>query len=182
MTLVVRPKPRDRDNPDFFTEKMLPWPEDAVSASREGFGGDWHYRTVADVLREKRERQEGALRQKRAEGVIQRRAVFVWSFWCPGVAGFAFRGWWMYLRGIGGTLIGGGHKGSLGPELFAQVRPLFPVRGQTTLFGPIRNEDYAEAFASAYQRGTHCGRPQGLAPCWAVIEPYGRVAKLEKVR
>ena len=175
MTIVVRPKPRDRGNPDFFTERMLDWPDDAVSASREGVGRAWHFRTVGDVLREKRERMEAALRHKRRSGVVSRRAVHVWSFFTPDI----YAGWWMYLRGSdGNTLPAGGNKGSLAGDLLRRVRELFPVPGQQRLYGPISDEDYAEAFATAYQRGTHCRRPQGLAACWASIDEWGHIRDL----
>ena len=182
MTIIVRPKPRERGNPEFFAEQMFDWPDDAVSASCEGVGRAWHFRTVGDVLREKRERMEAALRRKRQEGVVQRRAVFVWSFWCPGAHGFAFRGWWLYLRGIGGRdLPGGGNKGSLAGDLLRRVRELFPVPGQLKLFGPIGKDDYAEAFALAYRRGAHCGRPQGLAACWASIDEWGHIRDIDAI-
>ena len=181
MTIVVRPRPRDRDKPEFFTERMLDWPADAVSASREGRNGRWRFRAVADVLREKRERMEASLRGKRRSGVVSRRAVFIWSFWTPGIYGGFFMGWWLYLRGIGGrTIPAGGNKGSIGPDLMRRVRELFPVPGGQTLFGPIGKEDYAEAFALAYARGTHCGRPQGLAICWARIDEWGYVMDIER--
>ena len=182
MTIVVRPRPRDRSNPEFFTERMFDWPDDAVSASREGVGRAWHFRTVGDVLREKRERMEAALRRKRQEGIVERWAVFVWAFWCPGIGGFAFRGWWLYLRGIGGdTLPAGGTKGSFGGDLLRRVRELFPVPGQQTLYGPISDEDYAEAFAAKYRRGTDCGRPQGLAACWASIDEWGHIRDIDAI-
>jgi len=183
VTLVIRPRPRDRDNPDFLTERMLDWPPDAVSAFRDRTDHQWQFRTVADVLREKRERMEASLRHKRRSGVVSRRAVHVWSFFTPGIHGGFYMGWWMYLRGIGGqTLPGGGRKGCLGGDLLRRVRELFPVPGQDMLFGPIGSKDYAEAFASTYRRGTHCGRPQGLAACWAQIDEWGHLVDIERPR
>jgi len=169
MTVIVRAKPRDRNKPESLTEHMIRWPsDDAVSAWREHGRCEWTFTTTGDILRAKRERMERSLYWKRESGVVRRRAVCVWSFWCPGIAGFAFCGWWMYLKGVGGeTIHAGGVKGDLSGDLLERVRELFPVPGQLGLFGPPHDEDYAEAFARRYQRGTHCGKPQGMAKCWA---------------
>ena len=35
---------------------------------------------------------------------LVRRAGFVWVFWTPGLGGFAYRGWWAYLRTLDGDI------------------------------------------------------------------------------
>jgi len=171
VTIIVRPKPTDRHKPEFFTERMLHWPDDAVSAVRWLPGDPWQFTFKADILRRKRERMEEALHFKRDFGRIGRRALFVWVFWCPGLGGFAFRGWWTYLIGLGGARYSaGGVKGGVGGQNLCRVMELFPVANPYPLLGPVDPYDWMPLFARKYQRGRWCGKPQGKAAVWATIQ------------
>jgi hypothetical protein len=63
-------------------------------------------------------------------------------------------------------------------ELFPLVEP--------TLFGPPSIEDWKIKFSKQYQRGRHCGKPQGKAAVWAevrgssVVEILGRAEWVQK--
>lgn len=166
-TFVIRPRKRDRGNPDAFpTERMLDWPEDAVSAYRFCPGKPWEFTTRADVLRHKRERMERALAHKRMPAAPQRRAMYVWVFHVPG---FIFGGWWAYLVGIGGaTVHAGGVKGDLDAALLAQAMALFPVENPHPLL-PLSPREWMSRFARRYRRGRRRGRPQGKAFVWALV-------------
>ena len=102
----------------------------------------------------------------------------MWVFWCPGVAGFAFRGWWAYLIGVRGHRYSGdGVKSNLVGKLMEQARSLFPVTNPYPLFGPLNDGDWMLLFAHEYQRGRHCGVPQGKACAWAEVY-RGRIMNL----
>lgn len=144
--------------------KPIVWPEDAVSAHREHQYAPWEFTTKADILRGKRERQKQRLWMKREYGVIHRRALYVWVFWCPGIYGIFYRGWHIYLIGRG-VESGKYFKGS---ELCSQVRSLFPLA--QSLYGPPDIEEWKAEFVKRYQRGLRCGKPQGKAPIWAEVK------------
>ncbi len=142
--------------------KPIVWPEDAVSAHREHMYAPWEFTTKADILRGKRERMEHNLWWKREYGVTHIQPLYVWVFWCPGINGIFYRGWWLYLigRGISSDKYQEG-------DIFSQVKELFPLIG-TTLFPDI--EEWKVEFAKRYQRGLWCGKPQGKAPIWAEVK------------
>ena len=165
-TIVIRPGKRDRGNPEYFTERMLDWPDDAVSAHRRCLGDPWVFTCRADVLRERRARMERALANKRASSQPQRRAMYLWVFHVPG---FIFGGWWAYLVGVGGqTVHAGGFKGQLDDALLRQVMDLFPVENPHPLL-PLGSSEWMSLFAERYHRGHHCRRPQGKAVLWALV-------------
>ena len=179
-TYVTRSRLRDRNAPGNITERMLSWPEDAVSASRRFPGEPWEFTYKSDILKAKRERMEQSLRNKREIGRVERRALYVWVFWCPGIGGFAFRGWWTYLVGIGGKRYHGhGVKGNVAGELMDKVMELFPVANPLPLFGPVDLHDWKPLFATQYQHGLWCGKPQGKAAVWAMVEGE-RVLTIER--
>jgi len=173
LTIIVRPRPADRCKPGLFnTERMLDWPDGAVSAERSFRGDRWRFTYQADVLRAKRERMVRNLRRKREAGFTCRRALYVWVFWCPGVLGFAFRGWWLYLVGIGGKQYqGGGVKGNLAGELLQHVMELFPIpaANRFPLLGPPSADDCMPLFAREHRHGLRSGKPQGKAAVWAAV-------------
>lgn len=148
--------------------KSIVWPEGAVSAYRGHVGAPWEFTTKADILRGKCERMKQSLRMKREYGVIHRRALYVWVFWCPGVGGFAFRGWWTYIIGCG---VEHGGKYTQASGLILQAMGLFPII-EPTLFEEDREyrERWMKEFAKRYQRGLWCGKPQGKAPIWAEVQ------------
>ncbi|KKN74455.1 hypothetical protein LCGC14_0390750 [marine sediment metagenome] len=148
-------------------EQLQPivWPEDAVSAYRDHMGQPWKFTTKADILRGKRERMEQNLRRKREYGIIHRRPLYVWVFWCPGV-GIFFRGWWI-------ALIGRGYERCRYLERdkikISSLMKLFPLV-EPTLYGPPDIREWKREFVKRYQRGTWCGKPQGKAPIWAEVQ------------
>jgi len=144
----------------------LIWPEDAVSAYKRHMYAPWEYTLKSDILRRKRERMELNLRWKREDGVIHRRPLYVWVFWCPGINGIFYRGWWLYL--IGRDIESGRYFEK--SELCSRVMELFPII-EPMLF----EEDWQQRkrwkaeFVKRYQRGKWCGKPQGKAPIWAEV-------------
>lgn len=130
--------------------------------------------TWDEVIQSRRERQKEILEQKRSSyGQIQKKPLYVWVFWCPGVGGFAFRGWWTYVVGVGREYHGGGYKGELAGHLLDDVTRLFPVAGQTLFswkYGWREREKWMKGFIKRYRRGTWCGRPQGKAPIWVEVK------------
>jgi len=112
---------------------------------------------------------EESLRAKRECDVVERRALYVWVFWCSGLFGFAFRGWWTYLTGLEGRCHGGGYKGQVNGDLFNRITELFSVENPHPLY-PLDTDEWMPLFAKQYQRGKLCGKPQGKAPVWAEVE------------
>ena len=145
----------------------IDWPEGSISASRDHIYAQWQYRYKSDILREKKERIESRLWWKREYRVEHRRVLYVWVFWCPGFFGFAYRGWWTYIVGIGGKYYSSGKKGSVGGRLLDEVIKLFPVTEPT--FIPDHDQ-WQREFVKKNQKGLWCGKPQGKAPIWALIE------------
>lgn len=147
----------------------LIWPEGSVSASQDHLYAPWQFKFKSDILREKREEMERAIEWKRESGSVQRRALYVWVFWCPGISGF-YEGWYTYLVGIGQEYGGGGHKGDVKGRLMDQVVDLFPVYDKP-LFGWDweSREEWMLAFVRRHRRGTRSGKPQGKAPVWAEV-------------
>lgn len=142
------------------------WPDDAVSASRRHRYAPWVFTTKADVRRQRQERMKRILYWKREDGVVQRRALYVWVFWCPGVGGFAFKGWWTYIIGIG---VSYGGKYIHGGGMIAEAMKLYPLV-EPTLYGPPDLDRWMAEFVKRYQKGKWCGKPQGKAPVWAEVE------------
>lgn len=145
--------------------KPIIWPEDAVSAYREHSYAPWKFTTKKDILREKRKSMEQNLWFKREYGVTQKRPLYVWVFWCPGISG-VFEGLWTYIVGLGRDYHGGGYKGQVDGHLLDDIMRLFPV---CNLF-PVSHDQWQEEFIKKYRRGTHCGKPQGKAPIWAEVK------------
>lgn len=149
-------------------EELQPieWPEDAVSAYREHMYAPWQFTTKSDIRRQRRERMEHHLWWKREYGVIERRALYVWVFWCPGLFGFAYRGWWVYLIGRG---IESGKYLEQDTKTMSRLMELFPLV-ESTLFGSPDIAKWKKEFVKRYRRGTWAGRPQAKAPVWAEVE------------
>jgi hypothetical protein len=154
--------------------RPIEWPQDAVSAYRDNGHAAWKFTTIADILRRKRDRMENNLRWKREHEIIERRTLYVWVFWCPGISGF-FRGWWTYLVGHGGDYCSGGHKGEVDGVLKEDLLRLFPLV-EKRLFDTDWNL-WMRRFVKKYRRGVWCGKPQGKAPLWAQTEG-NRVLKI----
>lgn len=142
------------------------WPADAVSACRDHVQDPWRFTTKADILQKKRKRQARRLWEKRHYGEVQQRYMYVWVFFCPGLAGFAYRGWWVYIIGNG---YDSGKYLERDKETMTRLIQLFPV-SQPSLFAP-NIEEWKMEFVNRYRRGKWCGRPQGKAPI--VVEMQG---------
>jgi len=155
-----------------YREKQLQpivWPEDAVSAYRRNIILPWEFTTNADLKRRRQERAKKILWWKREYGVIYRRPLYVWVFWCPGISGI-FEGWWTYIIGRG---VEHGGKYTQDSDLILRAMELFPM-SESVLFGIEEDwqqrERWMKEFAKRYQRGVRCGKPQGKAPIWAKVE------------
>ena len=146
----------------------LIWPEDAISAYRRSVYEPWQFTTKSDILKRKRQDMEQSLWFKREYGVIQKRPLYVWVFWCPGISGI-YEGWWIYLIGRGIST----SKYFEGSKLCSKVMELFPII-EPTIFDIEQDwqkrERWMIEFARRYQRGYWCGKPQGKAPIWAEIK------------
>ena len=155
---------------DMDRSPKINWPEGSVSASRDYMYDQWKYRYKSDILREKKERMESRLWWKREYGVVQRRALYVWVFWCPGISGL-FEGLWSYIKGIGKEYHSGGKKGDLDGLLLDKVMELFPLVDKP-LFPDWRYyEEWRKQFIKKYPSRTKwCGKQQGKAPVWAEVE------------
>jgi len=150
-------------------EELQPliWPEDAVSAYREHMYAPWKFTLKSDILRQRRERMEHHLWWKREYNVTHRRPLYVWVFWCPGVGGFAFRGWWTYL--IGKNISYSPAFRNNDRKTISRLMELFPLI-EPKLFGPPNLDEWMAEFVRRYQRGYWCGKPQGKSPIWAEVQ------------
>ncbi len=146
----------------------LIWPDDAVSARQDDIYAPWQFTTTGDLLRERRETMDRNLRRKREYRVSQRRALYIWVFWCPGVSGVFYRGWWTYI--IGRDVEYGDKYQNARDAVIERLMKLFPLV-EPTLFGPPDFDKWMAEFVKRYQRGKWCGKPQGKAPIWC--EVYG---------
>ena len=155
---------------DIDRSPKIDWPDDAVSAHREHIYAHWEYTTRSDVLKARKERMERCLWWKREYSVVQRRALYVWVFWCPGISGI-FEGLWTYIVGIGRDYHGGGYKGQVEGHCLEKVMELFPLVDKP-LFPDWRYYDqWQEQFIKKYPAKTKwCGKPQGKAPVWALVK------------
>lgn len=123
--------------------------------------------TWADVMQLRRKRQKEILALKRTPyDQIQKKPLYLWVFWCPGISGI-FEGIWTYIVGVGREYNGGGSKGQLDGHLLDEVMRLFPVCN--SLF-PVSRNQWEEEFVKKYTRGHWCGKPQGKAPIWAEVQ------------
>ena len=124
--------------------------------------------TWDDVKQKRRERQKEILKQKRSSyGQIQKKPLYVWVFWCPGINDFIYRGWWTYLVGFGRDYRGGGFKGNVAGKLMEDLFRLFPLV-EPNLF-ETNLDEWMKRFIEKHHRGTWCGKPQGKAPVWAEV-------------
>lgn len=152
----------------------LNWPEDAVSAYQKHMYAPWQYTTRTDIKRRRQEKAKKILWLKREYKTTQRRALYVWVFWCPGISGI-FEGWWIYLVGIGHNYRSGGHKGQVDGKLLDDLLRLFPLV-EPDLF-EINWDKWMKKFVKKYHRGNWGGKPQGKAPIWAEVS-NGPVEKI----
>lgn len=140
------------------------WSPHVVARIQEHPNGPWRSVTKDDVRHRKIEKMNRHLYWKREYGLVQTRPLYVWVFWCPGISGFAFRGWWLYLIGIG---ISEGKY--LRDSLKSQVLELFPLV-EPDIFTGYNFEKWKKEFVRRFPKGTHCGKPQGKAVIWAEVK------------
>jgi len=145
--------------------KPIEWPDDAVSAYRDNRHATWKFTTIADILRRKIEKMERNLRWKREYNIIEKRPLYVWVFWCPGISDFFFKGWWIYLIGREISECVGERKDN---NIIKKLLELFPLI-EPNLFGWRDILKWKRKFVHNYRCGCWCGKPQGKAPVWAEI-------------
>ena len=151
----------------YDVERIQPliWPDDAVSAYREHGYAPWQFTTKADVRRKRQEDAKHVLWFKREYGVVHKRALYVWVFFCPGINNFFFRGWYTYLEGV--DISCGVDRRDEG--MISKIMELFPLVEQP-LFGQPNLDEWMKRFVKKYRRGTWCGKPQGKSPVWAEVQ------------
>jgi len=146
----------------------LIWPDDAVSASQKHMYAPWKFTTKADILLARRQRMESNLWLKREYGVIKRVPLYVWVFYCTGIKGAFFEGWWLAIEGRGINICR-----HMDDELTLRIVELFP--SELSLFGAVdigdwkQMEEWKKEFVKKHRRGTWCGKPQGKAAVWAEV-------------
>jgi hypothetical protein len=155
----------------------LVWPDDAVSAykDRDHPYEPWKFVTKADVKKRRQERAKKVLRYKREDGVVYRRAAYVWTFYVPDWNFFC--GWWLYI--IGNGFSWGGKYQSMDCEIVRDVMRLFPLV-EPVLFGQPDVEKWMVEFAKRYQRGVRGDKPQGKAPVRVEVKGNRVVKILER--
>lgn len=178
-TVVVRNKEAEINADHIFhgLQCSIPWPNNAISAYREHPGKPWTFYTTADVLAAKLEKMKNRLYFKRECDNVKRVPAYVWVFFCPGVGGFAYRGWWLYIKGRN---INEGFR-TLQSETIKKVMELFPLV-QPSLFCKFSEYDedverWKREFVKKFPRGKWCGKPQGKSPVWAEFK-NGRFVRL----
>jgi len=173
--LYIRGRKREQHTgpqliPDSFWERFG---SNTAVVSRDA-RGEYHVTTYADLGRQKRERQEGRLRDLHAEAWrVQRRPLYVWVFHCPGLGGFAFGGWWTYLIGRG---ISEGRWSFHDEQLQRRLMTLFPIAAGSLDGPPLTYEQWMPLFARVFccrnpdgKSRKHAGRIQGKALIWAEV-------------
>ena len=138
----------------------------AINDGRNGL----RFVTYADLLKARIERQAAHLRTI-LDSPRTRWAGFVWTFWTPGLWGFAYRGWWAYIRTIeGDTAL---NFRGLDTGLIQQAMAMFPCG---ILPVPQNLDLWMEAFAKEH---SHPGRfkKQGLAPVWINVDRVNHRAR-----
>lgn len=117
--------------------------------------------TFAELLDRKREWQAERLRRKLFNWNAQEtRAAYLWTFYQPGLFGFAYMGWWAYIRTLNNS-----YKISprdIGRPFALSVMSQFPC-GVLPL--PENFRQWAEAFGQTYSRPGRFEK-QGLVLGW----------------
>jgi len=135
------------------------------------YGGRLEFVTYAQLKAERIKRQREHLRQVETVETPVRRAAYLWTFYQPGLFGFAYMGWWAYLRILGQR---DDHKlrwDIVGSEdqLALRCMELFPCGVL-----PMReNFDlWKEEFGREYRRPGRF-KDQGLVPIWVTLRSHG---------
>ena len=178
-TLAIRSK----DHTGIFEGIFRGAPSGAISAHREYPGAPWQFTTKADIRRAKKERMVSNLYYKRECRVTEKRCLYVWVFFCPGISGVFFRGWYTYLVGLPSR----DYDLYYGEEVRKRLLALFPYYDESLFSKPHKAvhgigmpEEWMQRFVKAHQRGKWGGKGQGKAPLWAdvcdnqVTKIYGR--------
>lgn len=182
MTVIwTRPRTRERAAErgpfDILASQFGP---DVARATKDEHGR-WRTVTWAEVGRQKRARQRRQLERRRCVAGTEIRPIYVWVFHCPGVAGFAYYGWWVYLIGRDYSY---GKYLERDARLMDRLMDLFPL-GNRTLYGwDISIDTWKRRFARKYccrdangRPRKHAGRIQGKAIVWASFYS-GHVAEI----
>ena len=127
----------------------------AISSGHEGL----RMVSYADLLKARKEKQAAHLKYL-LDLPPTRWAGFVWVFWTPGIGGFAYRGWWAYLRTLkDDTAL---NFRGLDTDLIQQAMSMFPCG---TLPIPENLEQWMVAFATQFRHPGAFSK-QGLARVW----------------
>jgi hypothetical protein len=160
--------------PELRDSILMP-PPDVAGYENDGF----HRRAVTweMIKQRRREKQKQHLEELQREWEyipVRRIPMYVWVFFCPGVGGFAYRGWWLYIKGRDTDE---GFR-SLRSETIKKVMELFPLV-QPSLFCKYSEydadvEEWKREFVKKYAaKKKWCDKPQGKAPVWAEVSNHG---------
>ena len=128
--------------------------------------------TWADIHRKRAERDKRNIARKR-EPRTQRHAAYIWVFYQPGLFGFAYMGWWLYIRTVNESYAVD-FRG-LNSDLALKIMRLVPCG----ILPAIENfEQWKEAFATEYHRPGRF-KQQGLLAGWATVQDGNRVIDFE---
>ena len=126
--------------------------------------------SYAQLKAERVKRQREHLERVLAADWPVRRAAFLWTFYQPGLFGFAYAGWWAYLRIVGQEDVQlrwdiiGGRSVLLRQCMEAFPCGVFPIRENFDL--------WKKAFGLQYRRPGRF-KDQGLVPIWVILRPHG---------
>lgn len=126
--------------------------------------------TYAQLKAERVKRQQAHLGRVLSIDWPVRRAAYLWTFYQPGLFGFAYAGWWAYLRIMGQEDVQlrwdiiGGQDVLLQQCMEAFPCGVFPIRENFGL--------WKEAFGSQYRRPGRF-KDQGLTPVWVTLRSHG---------
>ena len=135
------------------------------------YGGRLEFVTYAQLKVARMKRQAEHLRQVLTIETPVRRAAYLWTFYQPGLFGFAYMGWWAYLRICGQRDDHQLRLDIVGSEdqLVLRCMELFPCG----ILPILDNFDlWKEAFGSQYRRPGRFAK-QGLVPIWVILRSHG---------
>ncbi len=145
-----------------FAERMgVHWPQE-IALLEDGKPVTW-----ADIHKARTKHQNKRLWWKREYGVNQKRAAYIWVFYQPGLFGFAYAGWHLYIRTLNNSWwIRHNHYDD---TLMLDIMRRFPCG-----IIPVRENfnQWKEAFAKTYSRPGRF-KKQGLVLGWVEFASNG---------
>jgi hypothetical protein len=129
--------------------------------------------TYAQLLTERKKRQAEHLSRVLDIQPPRRIAAYVWVFLCPGIGGFAFYGYWLYIRALGKDWWIDGRswfrESEHGRNFTLDLMGQFPC-GLLPIFENF--DRWKEAFAKTYSRPGRF-KKQGLVLGWVELGSNG---------